>query len=110
MLGDRDTKGVGDVAQAGEAGRAVVVGFVALDLLLGHSKGFSELALGPPASNTSLDEHRRKFFQRCSIERRQSTRAQEIAVSQFDAQVVCLGAYGVELEPFQFGALARAGL
>ena len=47
VLGDGDAESVGDVAQSGEAGRAVVVRFVALDLLFGHPKRLGELTLGP---------------------------------------------------------------
>ena len=36
MSSDGDAEAVGDVAQSSEAGRAVVVGFVTLDLLFGH--------------------------------------------------------------------------
>ena len=36
---------VGDVAESGEAGGSVVVGFIALDLLFGHVEGFGWLAL-----------------------------------------------------------------
>ena len=38
MLSNGDADSVRNVAQSGEAGRAVVVGFVALDLLFGHAK------------------------------------------------------------------------
>ena len=69
VLSDGDAESVGDVARSGEAGRAIVVGFVALDLLLGHPKRLSELALGPPAGDARLDEHRRELLQRGSIER-----------------------------------------
>jgi hypothetical protein len=57
-----------------------------------------------------LDEHRRELFQRGSIERRQRPAAQLVEVGQFGAPVVGLGAYGVELEPFELGALAGASL
>lgn len=62
MLGNRDTEGVGDVAQSSEAGRAVVVCFVALDLLFGHAERFGELTSGPATGDARLDEHRRQLL------------------------------------------------
>ena len=66
-MGDGDTEGVGDVAEPGEAGGPVVVGFVALDLLFGYAERVSELALGPSSSNARLDQHRRQLGQECRV-------------------------------------------
>ena len=61
---------VGDVAQPGQAGRAVPVGFVPLDLLLGHSKRVGELALRPPSGDVCLDQHGGQLGQCAGGERR----------------------------------------
>ena len=55
---------VGDVAQPGEAGRAVPVGFVPLDLLLGHPERVGELALRPSSGDPRLDQHGGQFGER----------------------------------------------
>jgi len=49
-------KGVGDVAQAGEAGGGITAGFVPLDLLFGDAESGTKIGLGPASSDPGFDQ------------------------------------------------------
>lgn len=103
-LFDLDAERVGDVAQPGQAGRAVPIGFVPLDLMLGHSERLGQLPLGPAASDTGLD-HGGQFGKRGGSERRHLPAAQLLVVRDLRTEVLGLCVDRVELELAQLRGL-----
>jgi hypothetical protein len=89
---------VGDVAQPGEAGGAAPVGFVALDLLLGHPERVGELALRPSSVDARRDQHGGELGECGGGGRRDLTAVKLLVVGDLGPEVIGLGVDGVELE------------
>jgi hypothetical protein len=85
---------VGDVAQPGEAGGAVPVGFVSLDLLLGHSERVGELLLRPPSGDARLDQHGGQLGECAGGKRRDLTAAKLLVVGNLGPEVIGLSVDG----------------